>query len=167
MTRTVTNHPIIRLNAQAVAALFPEGSEARVDLTDKVIAAAVEKVRKGAISGTLDAKIKEHLGAVDDIVAKHLETWFKPQGSGWSKRIELDPTYSQKLEQGLQEQMNKRTQELLTEGLNDQTLEDRVKFAIEEQVDVAVRKWIARYVTENMKEQIEQRVKEKVIEAFK
>jgi hypothetical protein len=69
MSHSDSNKLIIRLNAQALEALFPEGTEARVQLQNAVLTQAASQYVKGQLS----PEVQKYLDAAVSKVAAHID----------------------------------------------------------------------------------------------
>lgn len=161
---------VLRLNSQAVTALFPEGSQARVDLQQKLIDAAVKQVERKAVSGALEEKIVDAMGDINAVVEDKLKDYFtiKSPSTHWgSNTVCIKPAFVNELERGVEEEINRKAKEVVDNMVSSDKMEQKMRLVIESKVEHYTQQWIAKYVTAEMKKNIEEKVKEKVAAAFK
>lgn len=134
---------VLKLNTPVLNALFPEGSEARVDL----VAAALHEAARKHIGTGLTVEIKAHL----DNLAKEIKAELNLDaiinsyftGGGWSKPITLTPdtkltvaiataiekAFTEKFYATMEEQIERRVKEYTD------NLESRVEYAVKQRVE--------------------------------
>lgn len=84
---------ILKLNTSVLNALFPEASEARVQLQQAVLAELTRATIKGAITGDLAEFLKRFTDEVNKGIDKKgiVESFFTSSGSYWNRTIDLKP----------------------------------------------------------------------------
>ncbi|HBO9199663.1 hypothetical protein [Pseudomonas aeruginosa] len=80
---------ILRLNASAMNALFPEGTQARVDLQNAVLTEAATK----HVKGQLDAETRKYLEALVTTIANKVDAG-KMIGEAFARKNHWDSTLS-------------------------------------------------------------------------
>ena len=71
---------VIRLDANAVALLFPEGSEQRVEITNAVAAELTKKLFKDEVAKHISANYAELSRKVDETVKSSIKEYFSFRG---------------------------------------------------------------------------------------
>jgi hypothetical protein len=133
---------ILRLNTSALNALFPEGTEARVQLQSAVLAEAAGKFVKGQLTEQVTGALKAHVDeATKKIDAEGImESLFERKG--WQKVLEvregggLAVAIKAKVEQVFKDHVETRMVELIEERLTK--WQDGMEPSIQKMVDYKV-----------------------------
>lgn len=136
---------ILKLNTSVLNALFPEASEARVQLQQAVLAELTRATIKGAITGDLAEFLKRFTDEVNRGINKLaiVESFFTSSGSYWNRTIDIKPdtALTQVLTRAATNAIEQKfidTLEAAVEArvqLYVEQLESKVEYAVKQRVD--------------------------------
>lgn len=131
------NKIVLRLNTDVVASLFPEGSQARVDLQQAVIAKVIERVVTKEIrhiDWNLEAQVK-------NVIAVKLQEMGVTSKWAGSSSTALSPELTNRLRNRAEEEVNLRINEGIRLAVNQAvaSLQPRIDKLLEGELTDAIR----------------------------
>lgn len=126
----------LKLDASALNALFPEGSEARVELSHAVLNQAAQQYVKGGITRAVSEYLDKHLVSAqtqfDDAIRRQLTTCFNGKtviGTGQPLHHVLQASVKQALDSNVAKLIQDVSDKLVAEVAAD--LENRIRTVVD------------------------------------
>lgn len=138
----------IILNPEAVNALFPEGSEARVELQRSVLSQLAKQYIK---QPDLTAEISKHIEAArKGVVEEALKALGIVKGHGWNAGYRLEEQVASQIRTEARSAVSTEVFAGVKLFMEETSMNERINRVVEERVNIQVKAAVAKAITDSL-----------------